>query len=308
MTPAGGQTLGTFGFAKLNGTVVVLRPGADQDFPLNPDIPPPINGYGGYGAMNYEEGMQFPQWSLPVVLLDTGAANWFTAANLNSWFLTRSSRPVWDLTALTSFLYSENGSIGDGQGTWAGDGVKGAGFTLVGRSGQGIAMTMSFVGKDATPSTSSGDLPTTGLAGTPLSFDRINLGSATAFDQVGTLGFTLQYSTGANPNMELNGTKRPTEINGGTPSCVLTVEFNALNGTPPPGWDVATNAPEELTDVPLVVKAVDLGGVGDVDITFTLKRLRIRNPRNRRGTAGRAQRTFVYDCLAAINSQPLVIS
>jgi hypothetical protein len=286
--------------------VVLLRPGASQAYPLNPDIPAPINGYGGYGAMNIEEGLQFPQWNLPCVPMDTGAENWFAATPLNAYFLTRSARPVWDLSALSSFAYSENGSVGDGQGVWNGTGVKGGGFTLVGRKGQGIAMMMRFTGVSAAPETTAGNRPTTGLAGSPLSFNRIAFPAASAFDGKGVVGFTLQFDTGLSPNMELDGTFHPYEINAGTPNCTLSVEFNALNAIAPPGWDPVTNTKEELVDVPITINIVD-GGTPTL-LTFTMKRLHIRDPRNRQGTAGRAQRTHTYDCLATTTAQPLAIT
>lgn len=305
MTPAGGVTQGTFGFVKINGTVVLIRPGSGQQYPLNSDIPAPINGYGGYGAMNIEQGFQFPQWNVSAVPLDTGAANWLTASNLNAWFMTRSSRPVWDLTALTTFFYSENGSTGDGQGTYAGTGVKGGGFVLTGRKGQPIGFNMRFAGISAAPETTTTNLPSAGLAGTPLEFNRITFGAASAFDAAGVVGFTLQYDTGLSPNMELDGTYAPVEQNAGTPSATLSLECNALNGVAPPGWDPATNTRTEITNQTIVIL---IDGTTPTSLTLTIKRMYIRDPRNRQSTAGRAGRTYTYDCLAATNAQPVTIA
>jgi hypothetical protein len=302
-----GITQGTFGYAKIGSTVILLRPGASLTQPINPEIPAPLNGYGGYGPMNYSMGLQFPQANLPCVPLDAGAAGWLSAANLNSWFITRSARPVWDLGAITTFVFSENGSVGNSQGVFNATGMKGAGFTISGRKGQGVAIMMRFAGVSVAPETNSANLPSAGLAGAPLSFNRISVGGA-SLASMGVTGFTLQFDTGLTPNMELDGTYHPLEQNGGTPSASLTLECNALDTIAPPGWNPTTNRQIELTDQTISILLVDNAGVGDVTMTITMKRLYIRDPRNRQGTAGRASRTYTYDLLATTGAQPIAIA
>lgn len=303
--PAGGILQGTFGYAKLASTVVLIRPGAAQNWDLNPDIPAPINGYGGYGPMNYAQGLNYPQWNIPTVPLDTGAPNWLTATNLNAWFFTRSARPIWDLSALSGFVFASDGSVGNAQGIWNAAAAKGAGFSIVVRKGQGIAVLLRFMAPTATPETVGGNRPTTGLAGAPLEFDRVTIPTGSPFEGTGVTGFSIQFDTGLTPNMELDGTLTPFEMNAGTPNCTISVELNALDATAVPGWNAGTNAQIELTDVawPIVIDRTT-----PTTLTVTAKRMYCRNPKGRQGTAGRSSRVITYDVLATVSAQPLVVT
>src|SRR5262245_53034586 len=98
----GGVSQGAYGFAKIGSTVLLLRTGASLAMPRNPEMPHPISGGGNAGIVNYADGLVFPVVNLPVVPLDTGAASWFTAANLNTWFITRSAIPIGDLAEVPS--------------------------------------------------------------------------------------------------------------------------------------------------------------------------------------------------------------
>jgi len=308
MAVAKGITQGTFGFAMINNAVITLRPGASMAYPINPDIPAPLNGYGGWGAMNYCQGLQFPQFNLPCIPLDTGVSgNWFTGSNLQTWFNSRGDRPVWDLPVMSSFYFSENGSVDDGQGTWFGNGVKAAGITISGRKGQGVAVMMRFAGTSADPVVNAGVLPVQGTTAPQLSFNRITFGGGSAFDGVGIVGFTMQYDTGLTPNMELDGTFSPVEQNGGTPSGSLTLEINALDDKPPPGWSPSSGQ-VELHNQSISILTYDSGGGGGQFLTITFSRLLIRDPRNRQGTAGRAMRSHTYDALAGAMAFPIYFS
>src|SRR2546423_407946 len=125
MAGIGGVTQGSFGVVKIGGNQGLVRPSASFGMPRNLDIPHPISG-AGYGAVNVTDGMRFPTVNVPAIPLDTGSSNWFSAAQLNSWFITRSSAPVWDLTELSDpgIIFADNGVVGAGQGIWLVNKVK----------------------------------------------------------------------------------------------------------------------------------------------------------------------------------------
>lgn len=299
MAAAAGVSQGSFGYCKLNSTVVLVRPGASLAMPRNPDMPHPINGAGNAGIVNHADGLHFPVVNIPTIPMDTGAENWLSAAAFNALFVTKSASPVGDLSELTNLFISDNGSVGNGIGSYKINKAKGAGFSLVCRKGQGIGLNLRFAGRNITKAV-GGDRPTVALLGSPLMFDRVALG--TEMDGRGIVGFTINYDTALTPNMELDGTLYPVEQNAGLPTCSITIEYNALDTVSALGFDLATNSWVDVDDVDFSLQTVS--GGSPVTMVFTLSRLKIRNPFDRQTQANRVQRTFSYDVIGKSTSVP----
>lgn len=296
MAGIGGVTLGSFGFIKIGSSFALARVGAGFSMPRNLDMPHPISGF-GFGILNYAEGLKFPTLNCPCIPIDNGVdSGWFTAANFNAWFHTRSSGPVYDLSEITGgVIFSDNGSVGTGTGVFKVTKVKGAGYTITCRKGQGIGVLLRFAGRTRTVGV-SGDKPTAPLQGIPLNFARLDFDSTSPFYQKGIVGLTLQFDTGLTPNMELDGTVYPVEHNAGLPTGTLTLECNALDAVAAVGYDSTGDLPEEVDDAEFEILAVDSGT--PVTVTWTLSKLIIRNPDDRQTQAGRVMRTFQYDVIA----------
>ena len=284
MTPAGGQTLGVFGFVNLGGVLVSVRTGAQFANPLNWEAPPPIAGNGGYGVVNRAPGFNFPVITVPAIPLDPNSAPpWFTAAFLNALFLTRSARPVWDLGELASLLYSNNGSVNAGRGTWRVYNPKAMGFSIVCRKGQPIQVMMRFAGRNRVKAL-IGDLPAEGNNGSPFMFDRLSFPSASPFDTSGIVGLTMNFDCGTTPNMELDGTLSPVEQNAGLPSCSITLECNSLDTIAPPGYDPENDTFKEIGGAQFVIapEATD----ATKNVTFSLGPLLPNAPYDRSTQVG----------------------
>ncbi len=303
---AGGQTLGVFGFVKLGGTQVLTRAGASFGNPRNLDEAPPIQGAGGYGPINIGEGLQFPVFNVPAVGLDNGAAGWLTAANLNAWFITRSARPVWDLSPLAQSVFSSNGSVGDGRGSWRVNGVKGMGFTLSVRKGQEIGFNLRFCGRNREKALNA-DLPpaTTTLTGAPLMFDRIGFPGGGTLEDRGITAITLNFDCGTTPNMELDGSIYPVEHNAGLPTASCTIEYNSLNTIAPLGYNPTTDTWETLNDVVFTLTTVSSPLA---QITFTMTRMECTNPFDVQTQIGRVSVTRQYKVYGSTTAQPVVIA
>lgn len=303
MSAAGGVSQGSFGFCKLNSTVVLIRPGASLAEPRNLEMPHPINGSGYKGIFNKADGLHFPVVNIPTVPMDIGAASWLTAANLNAFFITKAAFPSGDLGELTNLYLAANGIVNAGATAWKVNKAKGAGFTLVIRKGQPVGMNLSFHGRSRQKAV-SGDRPTSPLAGSPLMFDRLSLG--TELDGKGIVGVTLQYNTGLTPNMELDGTLMPVEHNAGLPSCSVSIEYNALDAIAPLGYDSTNDTwqDEDAVDFSLLVDSTT-----PTSLVFTMARLVVRNPFDMQTQANRVQRSLTYDVIGtASQNGPLAIA
>lgn len=304
MAAAGSQTLGVFGFVKLGSTQVLTRTGATLQHPRNLDEPDPINGGGGYGPVNIGNGVMFPVVNIPAVALDAGVAGWFTAANMNAWFQTRSARPIWDLTELSTLIFSANGSIGNGRGSWIVNKPKGMGFSINARKGQEIGLNLRFCGRNRQKAL-VGDLPpaTSTLTGDPLMFDRLVLG--TALDGKGLTALSLNYDTRTTPNMELDGSIYPVEHNAGTPVARLTLEMNSLDTIAPPGYDATNDTWITLTDV---VFSIVYDSTTPTSITFTMGRVECITPFDVTTMGQRVSRSLQYNVYGKVNAFPVVIA
>lgn len=307
MAGIGGQTHGVFGWTKVGSTLVLMRPGSAFQMPRNLDEPVPINGAGGNGIINIGESVQFPVANIQGVALDNGAAGWLTAANLNAWFRTRSARPVWDLTELSAFLFSNNGSVGAGRGSWVGNNMKGMGFSLSCRKGQEIGFNLRFCGRSRVKAV-SGDIPaaTPTLTGAPLMFDRLSFPSATDLYQKGVTGITLDFNCNTTPNMELDGSIYPVEQNAGVPTARMTLELNSLDTVAPPGYDDTNDTWISLVNTQLLLNVVS--GGSPVNITFTLGRVECITPFDVQGQPARVNRALTYNVYATTTNQPVLIA
>jgi hypothetical protein len=293
---------GYTGYLVIDGSRALARPGARMSMPRNLDIPYPIS-VGKGGAINYAEGLKYPVLQAPLIPMES-TSPWFTAANLNSWFHTRSSGPTYDLAELgADLLFSDNGiAAGAGLGSFKMTKVKGAGYTLTFRKGAPIGFTARYAGRTRALVTSGA--PTTGLDGTPMESDRIVFSAAIA--SLGIAGGTITFDDGLTPNPELDGTKFPKEHNADIPNATLSLEFNS-QAVDAFGFDSANlDTYPETTGAVIAVKR-DL--VVPTYLYFTLSKAIPRDPDDRTQQQGRVMRPFVYDLLAtSAGAQPVVLS
>lgn len=254
--------------------VILCRPGASVDMPRNLDTPYPISNQ-PFGILNYADGLRFPSVALPTVPM----SGWFTAANINSWFFTRTSDDL--ATIANGGIQFSDSNDANGQRSILNP--KGGGFTLSGSMGEPIGFTMRFMGTDASTAL-AGTAPATGLTGTPLQFNAVSF--AGAFVNQKITGFTIDLDTGLTPNPELNGTLRPTEINAGivTARC----SFSTNSGVPFADGSSGT---------------ITVNGVN-----FAIAYLVCNDPDARRGQAGRVIRSYTYTCLATTTAYPITVS
>src|SRR5207248_1802290 len=104
-------------------------------------------------------------------------------------------------------------------------------------AGGSVGFIMRFAGTDRTKTIAPLVAPTAGLQGTPLTSSRISLGGSLA--SLGVTGITLDVDNALTPNVQLDGTNRPSEQNADLMTAVLTIRMNAQSGIDPPGFDMA---------------------------------------------------------------------
>lgn len=217
--PLGGISHGFSGFTKVGSVYVLSRPGGQFNMPRALDAPYPIS-FSPHGLQNYADGLRFPVLAFPAIPMNS-VTPWFTAALLNAWFTTRAATPTFDLTAISGgIIFSDNGIVsGTGLGTWRALNPKGAGFRIGTNKGAPVATILRFAGTDR--DSTVGSVPAAPLDGTPLEFDSVTFGGDLA--TMGITGFLLDVDTGLTPNMELDGTLRPLELNAGMMTAALTI-------------------------------------------------------------------------------------
>jgi hypothetical protein len=295
-------THGFAGFTQIGSAKALCREGASFLMPRNLDIPYPISVQ-SFGQLNWGEMPTFPVVQLPLIPMDPlgGTGEWFTAANLNSWFLTRSAAPDYDLTAPTGgIIFSDNGiNNAAGVGTFKINNAKAAGFSLNIDKGAPIGFTTRWAGTSRTVTGITP--PTAGLDGSPLQAGKVSLGGPLA--NVGIIGITLDFDTGLSANMEIDGTNGVKEQNADLPTATLTIRQNAQAGIDAPGFDLG-GAHTEVTGATIVIVRKPT----PVTLTFTINRMIIIDPDNRRQMRGRVIRTFRYNCIASVTAFPITIA
>lgn len=302
------------GYLKLGTFRAMCREGASLAMPRTLDIPYPISVQ-RFGQLNYADGFRFPVIQAPLIPMDMGTddatiPSWFSAANLNAWFVTRGSGPAYDLAEISSDIqFSDNGVAGGtGWGTYKIIHAKGAGFSLNVNQGSPIGFMARFAGTDR--KTGSITPPTSGLPGAPLQAGRVALGGS--FANVGVIGFTLDFDTGLTPNMVLNGTNRPTEHNADIPTATFTIRCYTDNTFDPPGFassDSGDPAYTEITDGTItIIRRAAVGMVTAKTMTIAMNRAILVDPDDRRQFRGRIVRTFRYNLLATTTDYPITIT
>ena len=298
--PVGGITSGYLGYTKVGSVYVLANPGGAFAMPRALNIPYPLS-YSLHGYVNFADGLRFPVVTSPAIPMNS-TTPWFTGALLNSWFFTRSAAPVNDLTAVSGgIIFSDNGiASGTGLGTWRALNPKGAGFTLFVEKGQPLGMLLRFAGTDR--DTTVGSLPTGPLDGTPLMFDAVTLGGDLASSAI--TGLTLNYDTGLTPNMELDGTLRPVELNAGLPTASLQIRMNSTNSANAPGWN---SDPTLYTAITGTISLKRLAGAGNT-VRFSFSNGVLIDPDERRQVAGRVKRVHNYNLLGTNSADPLTVA
>lgn len=264
--------------------------------PRNLDIPYPISNQ-PFGALNYAEGLKFPVLQLPAIPMDmyrsngtTYATPWFTGTNLQSWMITRTGAPCFDLGD-ADIVFSDNGVIdGAGVGSFFVPNAKPAGFTLRIRKGEVIAFMMRWAGTErflngqSLPASLGGGTvsivaPSTGLEGVPINYSRVTLGGG--FADLGIIGITVNFDTGLTPNMELNGRTGVSEHNADLPTCTVVLECHAYPGVDVPGFDYSDpDAYPEVTNGQILIRH-SASAASNQDMRITFPRLVIQDPDDR---------------------------
>lgn len=295
-----GITHGFAGYTKVGSVFVLSRPGGQFSMPRALDTPYPIS-YTNHGLQNYADGLRFPVVNAPAIPMNS-ASPWFTGALLNSWFMTRSAFPNVDLTAITGgVIFSDNGIVsGTGLGTWRALNPKGAGFRIGTNKGQPVGCILRFAGTDR--DTTVGSVPAAPVDGSPLMFDSVTLGGD--FANVGITGVLLDVDTGLTPNMELDGTLRPTEMNAGMVSAALTIWMNSTSGADAPGWNSDPTLYTETSGNMTVRRA---SGAGN-SVRFSWTRGVLVNPDERQQQQGRVGRMFTYNLFGSSTTDPVTIA
>lgn len=253
---------------------VLCRPGARLSMPRNLDTPYPISNQ-AFGIINYADGLQFPVCDFPMIPM----ASWWTAANINTWFNTRTSD---DLAGIGSggIDFSDSSQAA---GQFNVENPKGASYQISASFGEPIGFMARFMGTNVS-TTLGGTIPASGLTGTPLEFNSVTFGGGITSDLI--TGFTLDVDNGMTPNPELNGTLRPTEMNAGIQTARLTLQTNG--------------------GVPLVdgtTGTITIGGV-NFEVTYLIAQA----PVDRAQVAGRVIRSFSYLVLASTSQVPVLVS
>lgn len=298
--PLGGISHGFSGFTKVGSVYVLSRPGGQFNMPRALDAPYPIS-FSPHGLQNYADGLRFPVLAFPAIPMNS-VTPWFTAALLNAWFTTRAATPTFDLTAISGgIIFSDNGIVsGTGLGTWRALNPKGAGFRIGTNKGAPVATILRFAGTDR--DSTVGSVPAAPLDGTPLEFDSVTFGGDLA--TMGITGFLLDVDTGLTPNMELDGTLRPLELNAGMMTAALTIFMNATAGANAPGWNVT---PASYTEVSGSISVKRLAGSTNT-VVFTFTRGVLINPDERQQQQGRVGRTFTYNLFGSSTTDPVTIA
>lgn len=283
------------GYAILNGTAVMTTPGAEVDRPRNLEFPYPVGNR--FGQVNYAEGARFPVMRIPVI----GMASYLTAANINTWFLTRGGAAPYDVAALGSGVEMADVPVADAQ--YKMTGAKGAGFTLNFRFGQRPLMLQTewhgtqFAAASGAPATAfmEADL----LTFAEVTFSGATFGTKNGNTR-GILGGTITYSNQLTPNETLNGTHFPTEHNADVPTVQLAIQMYADDTWLPPGY-TDRDTYTEISDCGVHIKLAPA-----VYTSFTFTKLVLNNPNARRVMQGRGIRQIVYQGRATTAAYPLV--
>lgn len=298
--PVGGITHGFQGYTKVGSVYVLSNPGGRFAMPRALNVPYPLS-YSLHGYVNFADGLRFPVVTAPAIPMDS-TTPWFTGTLLSSWFFTRSAVPAFDLTAISGgIIFSDNGiASGTGLGTFRCLSPKGAGFTVFVEKGQPVGMLLRFAGTDR--DTTVGALPTGPLDGTPLMFDSVTLGGDLASAAI--TGVTLNYDTGLTPNMELDGTLRPVEMNAGMPTASLQIRMNSTNSANAPGWN---SDPAAYTSISGTITLRRATGVGN-SVRFTFVKGILLDPDERNQVAGRVARVHNYNLIGTTSADPLAVA
>jgi hypothetical protein len=267
--------------AKIGSLIIPCAPGANLMCPKNLQLPPIIgNAY----QWNVGEGLQSPTVDLDLIVRDV--ADEALGSTLMTLFFGRTN-PATDVAFDTD---STTVTFWDGRTGFTMTGAKFEAFTLSCSMGQDIRLTARFVGTGITAIDSPMSLidwsnanvlrfphltiadqtGATGTAGTPTSSGYL-AGRAWSVN--------LSCANNHTPNLGLNGTVFPTDMNAGSPTAGASVTLQAADGPP-------------LEGVPIVVT------VGGSNIT---RHFSINNPlhntdQNRQIGAPRVMRTYQLIC------------
>jgi len=198
--------------------------------PRNFAIPPII---GNFWQLNYADGLRQPVVNTQIVIRSNTAE--VLSTTFLDYFMLRSNDLKHDMPNINSGgngITFFDGASAFNMGGGAGGIVKANAFTLMSSKGEDLIFNAQFLGNNIVPIV-GGSLAALSAPSwskdPPLRFQNVNF-DGTAANEVWR--FSLAYSNNCNPNLAMDQTVFPADINGGLQTCGLSLTMQALS-TPP---------------------------------------------------------------------------
>lgn len=224
------------GLDAITGLATQIRlpamPGSTSSMPKNYGFPQPAanNAY----QYLYYEGLQVPVLNASMLVTE----DWFSATNLNAWFMTRTNDDLAEVGLGFRFW--------DGYSGVTMAGAKGNTFSLGSVQGQPISASCMFMGTDLTAIVGTPSF--TVITSNPLTWSRVTIAGIT---QVAS--WQLMWTNNCTPNPEHNASVHPSEINAGPPAASLRVTLAAEAAQPVDGSDITITIAKPVAATSLVI-------------------------------------------------------
>lgn len=195
----------------LDGNVLPVMQGSQFSMPENMTLPQVFSGNNLF-QYQYVPGLQYPTITLHTQVM----AGWFTAANLNKWFITRISDDVASAGALQYWDGASGISIPN---------AKVNSISLGGSQGDMVRCTLVLIGY-GTPSALVEKPSSDTIDTNPAKFADIAVTgglSSTPGDAKALSSFDIAISNNLDVCPDLNGTEYPTDVNSGQLTGTLRV-------------------------------------------------------------------------------------
>ncbi len=213
----------------IGDTAMPAYPGARISCPKNWEIPPII---GNYWQLNYGDGLRMPTVEVQLPIRDK--AGEALSSTIFGYAHTRGANVAHDVSAITGSTY--NGvAFWDGFSGWVLTGAKLDSYTIGCSKGSDIRFNLRFCGNGIT---AIGSTPTYAGWDTSklLRFNAVTFGSPIVGKP---WNFDLSFSNNCNPNLSLDGTQFPEEMNAGMQTAGLQMLFQAQDTAPADATAVA---------------------------------------------------------------------